>query len=279
LRRRNRGVVVEPDGVSITGANIDPVMVMRRRALRKARGRRRLTVLCSAVALIGLVCLYYAVRASPIFNVQSVAVSGGNAKLDAAIQADAEQAATGKSLLGLDTGSIDNVVQAMPWVRSATVDRDFPNTLRVTVVMYSPAVAVTSAGSTYLVAADGHVIAKTSKPSPHLVAVTLPKTSKLAVGQDSTDRQLVSALWLLHATPTWFRHQFGAITAIQPGAGTLTATVGSKMQLRLGAPSQLDLKMRVVERTLGKLDAQGRRATRYIDVSAPAHPAALAFRN
>ena len=36
-----------------------------------------------------------------------------------------------------------------------------------------------------------------------------------------------------------------------PRAGTVTATVGSRMQLRLGTPDQLDLKMKVVTQSLG----------------------------
>ena len=254
-------------------------MVMRRRALRKARGRRRLMLLCGTAAMVALIGLYYTVRASPIFDVHAVTVSGGNTKLNATVQSAAEQAAQGKSLLAFDTGALHSELQAMPWVRAVTVDRDFPNTLSVDLVLYKPAVAVTAGDHTYLVAGDGHVIATTAKPSPHLVSVVLPADSKLAVGTTSNDRQLGSALWLLHSTPAWFRHQFGAITAIEPRQGTLNATMGAKMQLRLGAPSQLDLKMRVVERTLGKLSAHDRRGIRYIDVSAPNRPAVLNFRN
>ncbi len=87
---------------------------------------------------------------------------------------------------------------------------------------------MTAGNHTYLVAGDGHVIATTAKPSPHLVSVVLPADSKLAVGTTSDDRQLGSALWLLHSTPAWFRQQFGAITAIEPRQGTLDCDHGSE---------------------------------------------------
>ena len=61
-------------------ANLDPVMVMRRRALRKARGRRRLVLLASAIGVVMLAVGYYAVRASPIFNVRDVTVTGADPK-------------------------------------------------------------------------------------------------------------------------------------------------------------------------------------------------------
>ena len=86
-------------------------------------------------------------------------------------------------------------------------------------------------------------------------AVALPAGAKLAVGQTARDRNLAAALWLLRSTPTWFSHQFGRITASRlRGQGTVTATVGSNMQLRLGTPDQLDLKMQVVTRSLGRLE-------------------------
>ncbi len=59
-------------------ANLDPVMVMRRRALRKARGRRRLVLLASAIGVVVLAVGYYAVRSSPIFNVREVTVTGAD---------------------------------------------------------------------------------------------------------------------------------------------------------------------------------------------------------
>jgi cell division protein FtsQ len=253
-------------------ANLDPVMVMRRRALRKARGRRRLMLVGGAIALIVLVVGYYGIRSSPVFDVREVAVTGGDPALNAAIQAKTETATEGRSLLAVDSGSIQRAVEALPAVRSATVDRSFPNELSVSIVMYHPAVAVTSGHHTYLVADDAHVIGTVKAAPPHVVAVALPDGAKLAVGQTSTDRNLAAALWLLRSTPTWFSHQFGRITDVTPRAGTVTATVGSHMQLRLGSPNQLDLKMKVVTRSLGRLDARDRKTIKYVDVSAPGRP-------
>ncbi len=58
-----------------------------------------------------------------------------------------------------------------------------------------------------------------------------------------------------------------------PRAGTVTATVGSHMQLRLGTPDQLDLKMKVVTRSLGHFGPHDRTTIKYVDVSVPGRPA------
>ncbi len=259
-------------------ANLDPVMVMRRRALRKARGRRRLVLLASAIAVVVLAVGYYAVRASPVFNVREVTVTGADPSVDATIQTLAEQHAEGHSLLAVNAGSIQSAIEAMPAVRSATVDRQFPNALSVSVVMYHPAVAVSVGSRTYLVSDDAHVIGTVKKSHKRIVSVELPAGAKLVVGETATDSNLNAALWLLRSTPAWFSHQFGRITEVMPRAGTVTATVGSRMQLRLGTPDQLDLKMKVVTQSLGHFGPHDRTMIKYVDVSAPGRPA-IRFRS
>ena len=256
-------------------ANLDPVMVMRRRALRKARGRRRLVLLASAIGVVVLAVGYYAVRASPIFNVREVTVTGADPKVDATIQTMAEQSAEGHSLLAVNAGSIQSAIEAMPAVRSATVDRQFPNALSVSVVMYHPAVAVSVGSRTYLVADDAHVI-----------------------GDGQEESRSGSSRWSCRPAPSWRWAQTatdhnlarGAVAAaldarlVQPPVrtdhrgdatgGTVTATVGSRMQLRLGTPDQLDLKMKVVTQSLGHFGPHDRTTIKYVDVSAPGTPGA-----
>jgi hypothetical protein len=253
-------------------ANLDPVMVMRRRALRKARGRRRLVLLASAIAVVVLAVGYYAVRSSPIFNVRDVTVTGADPKVDATIQTMAEQSAEGHSLLAVNAGSIQSAIEAMPAVRSATVDRQFPNALSVSVVMYHPAVAVSVGSRTYLVSDDAHVIGTVKKSPKRIVSVELPAGAKLAIGETSTDQNLGAALWLLRSTPAWFSRRFGRIVEVMPRAGMVTATVGSRMQLRLGTPDQLDLKMNVVTQSLRHLTPHDRRSIKFVNVSVPGFP-------
>ena len=124
-----------------------------------------------AIALIVLVVGYYGIRSSPVFDVAGVAVTGGAATERGVRQAKTETATEGRSLLAVDSGSIQRAVEALPAVRSATVDRSFPNELSVSIVMYHPAVAVTSGHHTYLVADDAHVIGTVKAAPPHVVAV------------------------------------------------------------------------------------------------------------
>ncbi len=164
----------------------------------------------------------------------------------------AEQSAEGHSLLAVNSGSIQSAIEAMPAVRSATVDRQFPNALSVSVVMYHPAVAVSVGSRTYLVADDAHVIGDgQEEPANGSSRWSCRTAPSWRWARPPPIGNLGAALWLLRSTPAWFSHQFGRITEVIPRAGTVTATVGSRMQLRLGTPDQLDLKMKVVTQSLG----------------------------
>ena len=51
------------------------------------------------------------------------------------------------------------------------------------------------------------------------------------------------------------------------------AVIGRGLQVRLGPPTQLDLKLRVAVRVLRSMQTATRSALGYVDVSVPARPA------
>ena len=65
----------------------------------------------------------------------------------------------------------------------------------------------------------------------------------------------------------------GHVTQLIPRSGTITAVLGKGVQLRFGAPSDLTLKMEVVQRVLKRITGAQRHELAYLDVSAPSRPA------
>ncbi len=247
---------------------IDGGLLARRRAVARERGRRRLVVLLSGIGLVMCVGGYQVLKASSVFAVRSVDVRGGPPALDAQVRQLLMRSSGGRNLLSVDASSLERTVEGMPYVRSVTVDRAFPNALSVTLVPYHPAVAAAVGGSTYLVASDGRVLSVAAKQPPHLAAVVLPGASKLTVGTTARDPNLQAALAVLTAAPPQFGRRLGAITRIYSGGGSLTAVIGRHLKIKLGVPTQLALKLRVAARVLS---AQGANRSRlaYVDVSAP----------
>jgi cell division protein FtsQ len=254
-------------------SGIDDGFMLRRRELLRKQGRRRLAVLLAIVAAIAVVGGYKLLAMSSAFAVTQVEVKGANPSLARQIHAAVESAAGGRNLLQVDRSAIAGRLQEMPYVRSVSIDRAFPHTLAVRVVVEHPAVLVMAGTTGYLVSDDGRVLERTTATRAHLPQVSLTGTTTLTIGRDSGDDGVRAALAVLASTPAGFRHAVGRITRLIPGEGTITAVVGDHIRLRLGDTSQLTLKLEVVQRVMRRIQGAQRRELGYIDVTAPNRPA------
>jgi cell division protein FtsQ len=250
----------------------DPILLARRRALSRARGRRRLTLLACAAGLGAAIAGYQVLKSSSVFAVRAVDVRGGGAVLDATVRTAMSNAVSGQNLLAVNTAPLEQTLLRMPYVRSVRVDRAFPNTLSVTIVPERPAVIALAGRSAYAVAADGRVLGPAPKKS-HLPRVSLAAAALPAAGSRAGDPNLREALHVLATTPAWFGHRVGVITRLVPRAGALTLVVGHGLVVKLGDTGPLQLKLQVAARVLGVMPSRDRHSLAYIDVSAPTNPA------
>ena len=269
---RYHGPAAESTLVQIV-SGIDDALLVRRRELMRAQGRRRLMILLAVVGTLGVLGGYKLLEMSSAFAVDNVAVNGAPPGLRAEIAAAVSATAAGHSLLTVDRGAIERRLEQMPYVRSVSIDRAFPHTLAVTVQVERPAVAVEIAKTAYLVSADGRVLESRSTPPAHLPIVQLPAGTTLLVGRASGDANVDAALSVLRQATPDFVHHVGRITELQPHGGLITAVVGTRLKLRLGTPDQLPLKLAVVERVMKRITRAQRAEVAYIDVSAPGRPA------
>ena len=251
---------------------VDRALLVRRRAVAQSRGRRRLVVLLSVVGLIVGVAGYQVLKASSVFAVRQVTVQGAGQTLTAEVRSAATAAVAGHSLLQVNTAAIERTVAAIPYVRQVSVDRAFPNTLAITVRMEQPAVLATvGGGPKLLIADDGRVLgppgARKTGPLPQ---IALPAQTALRVGSTTADPNVTAALAVISGAPPWFAKRVGPIKRVVASGGAVTAVVAKGLQLRLGSPNGIPLKMAVVAKVLGRMPSTDRRALAYIDVSAPA---------
>jgi cell division septal protein FtsQ len=250
----------------------DPILLARRRALSRARGRRRLTLLACVFGLIAAVAGYQLLKASSVFAVRSIVVRGGTPALDSQVSAAMADAVSGRNLLAVNTSPLRASILRIPYVKAARVDRAFPNTLAVTLLVERPAVVATSGHSSWLISSDGRVLAQAKQVRKlHLPRALLPSGLALKVGSVARQHSVVVALHALADTPAWFVRQTGNIAEVvaQPSQ-PLTLVLRGGPQVRLGSPDQLDVKLQVAARLLGTPHAG---SLAYIDVSAPTRPA------
>jgi cell division protein FtsQ len=251
---------------------IDRALLVRRRTLAKSRARRRLVVLLSVAGLVVGLVGYQVLKASSVFAVHQVTVTGAGKTVTAEVRSDATAAVAGHSLLQVNTGAIEQTIAAIPYVREVRVDRAFPNTLAITVQMEQPAVlARVGGGAKLLIADDGRVLGPPGgrKTGP-LPRIELPAQTALRVGSTTSNPNVTAALAVISGAPSWFARRVGPIKRVVAGGGGVTAVVGNGLQLRLGSPNGIPLKMAVVAKVLDRMPSTDRRALAYIDVSAPA---------
>jgi cell division protein FtsQ len=254
-------------------ANVDRALLLRRRALKKAEGRRRLALLCLAVAAVLAPGGYWLLANSSAFAVSGVSVSGGGALVSAEVHQAAVDAIGGRSLLQVDAGAVARAVEKLPYVRTATVDRAFPHTLSIRITTYHPAAAVLSGKATYLVASDGRVLSQGASRSARLPVIRVARGLTLAPGQRVRAGGVAGALGALRAVPHAFVRRIGRIHELETGDSGLVAVIGRGLHIRLGSTADFDLKLRVAVRVLRAMQPATRSALAYVDVSVPGRPA------
>jgi cell division protein FtsQ len=254
-------------------AHVDPALVLRRRAVRRSEARRRLAVLVGFVAILLLPLGYWGLQHSSVFSISRVAVTGGTPRVDALVRAAAAGDVAGKSLLQVDSSLLAARLEAIPDVRVANVDRAFPHTVAVSVVMEQPAAVVRTGRTRVIVSSDGRVLRAAVHPAKTLPRVVLPTATLPAPGRTVEGTPMRAALLVLTSVPAGFERDVARLKGVVAGSGGVVAVFGHGLQVRLGDTDRLALKLRVAARVLSKMGAPIRRSVAYVDVSAPARPA------
>jgi cell division protein FtsQ len=234
---------------------------------RRARYLPSLRSVVAGVALIGIAIGGYAVlRSSSAFAIRHIVVRGASPKVAAEVRR-ALAPFRGRSLLSLDSGELARRVDALPSVVSVGYDRSFPHTLRLTVVAEQPVAVLHRGTETWLLSARGRVITKIPTGTrPGLARIWIPRKAHVEVGQLLlSEPALVSARAVALAT-----HFPLHIATVSLTHGELTFHLRSGLQLYLGEPNDIRLKLAIVRRALHQLPA----GTTYLDVSLPGRPVA-----
>ena len=189
-----------------------------------------------AVALGG----YLIARESPLFAIDRIKVSGGSPQVARQVHS-ALASLVGRPLVGLDGSAVLQKVDALPTVVSASYDRAFPHTLRITVVPERPAAVLRRGSDSWLVSMRGRVMER-------LPATALPKLPRIWI---STRTSVRTGAELTAAGAATAAHAVGL-------AGTFAARIGSASLRRRSARVPSSLGRGGLARGRGRHQAQGR---------------------
>ena len=242
--------------------------------------RRAAALVVAAVACAltaGIVQLGYLwVKSSSVFVLHSVAVRGGTESDRMAVRDAVARAAAGRSLLQISPADVASAVESVPTIRLASVDRDFPHTLRVHVVPERPvALAVGTGKYRSLVAASGRVL-RVFDPLEAVPALprVWPRNDRPIPGGAVHKPEILAALDALAARPPDFRAKVANVK-VEPERGIVMRLNGG-LDIVLGPPLALDRKLRAAAWVLRHYPTKDDRAGLiYADVSAPYRPAVM----
>ena len=231
----------------------------------------RSTLIGLALVLIAA-GLYGLARETSMFAVQTVSVEGAAPALAAEIRQELSRY-DGRSLVGVDAASVEQSVARLPAVRSASVDRAFPHTLLVLVVPELPVAIVRRGPDSFLVSARGRVIAPVERGTHReLPRIWLPATTEIGLGSflGGQDGGLAA-----HSLAAFVGSGFpGRVTFVRALDGQITLGMRGGLELRLGAPVDLQLKIAIAHRIVPSLALPSAGGPDYLDLAVPERPVA-----
>ena len=230
----------------------------------------RALVVATAVVLVAA-GLYGLARETSMFAVREIDVEGAHPELVAQVRA-ALRPVEGTSLLALKPAAILARLEDLPAVRSASYDRDFPHTLRLRIVPEQPVAVLRSGAASWLISARARVIAVVDSGTARSVPrIWLPAGFDVSPGSFLTDEAAAAARALRAFVASGFANR---VTWARVRSGELTLGTHSGLELRLGAPSDLPLKIAIAQRIAPTLVPLSQGGPAYIDLSVPERPVA-----
>lgn len=242
----------------------------RRRSVSRQRGRRRSGLVLIAVLVLAAAGAFLWLRSSDVFAVKQVTATVTQCVSKEDI-AQAASPAVGESLLRLSTQEIEQALMALPYVRSAKVYREFPNTLQVSLDEYEPVARLKGSGDAlWLIGDDGRVLEKAKAPRGVSLPLIISVASTEPVVGKSVSGSVADALSLVALLET--EEVVAALPEVRQievsSSGGLTLRLERDMELRLGQATRLEDKLRVAA-VMMKQYLSHDDQIEYMDVSVP----------
>jgi cell division protein FtsQ len=231
---------------------------------RFAPSRRSLLV---GAALIAVAAGAYTVaRQTSAFAIGRFDVKGAPADVQQQVRR-ALAPLSGTNLLALDGAALARRAESLPTVASVRFDRAFPHTLRIFVVPEVPVAVLHRGNETWLVSARGRVVKRVPTGTyPALARVWVPRKADVAVGAFLAPLAGGTPARTLALAARFPAH----IATASLAHGELVFRLRSGLELRLGDPTDVRLKLAIARRALARLPP----GATYVDVSVPERPVA-----
>ena len=232
-----------------------------RRPVTHAPVRRRRLLVLGVVVLV-LVAIAYGVSRSPLLAVHTLQVRGTSHVTTAEVL-DAAGVHEGDAMVWLDTTAAVDGMDALPYVRDATVQREWPSTVRIVVRERTPASWIDGPNGRALIDRSGRVletVAAAPPGVPELLGAKLVPPPGGTVDARGAAR-VAGALTGLAAAGT---------KSVESTDHGIVLHLVAGPEVRMGEATQIGVKIRAALAVLGALPAP----PTYVDVAVPTNPVA-----
>lgn len=201
------------------------------RARRASRPRFRLppTVLLTLAILAVPTAVYAWGRSSSSFDIAAVRVTGTRLVPEKRALRLLRGEYAGENLFSVTGDDVRKTLAPLSFVRGAKIDRDFPETLAVTLTEYEPAAYALAGSRWYVVDREGYVICSAAKAADQLAK----KSAKKPSPEDSATAGSEAAAASADADAS-------AEASAEPGAA---AHAGSVLERLIAGPSKAALPL------------------------------------
>jgi cell division protein FtsQ len=225
-------------------------------------------LLLAAFAIVGgTMAAYWSASSSGVFAVHRIEVRGAPPEVVRDVLAVTKRV-RGQSLVTLDAGDVEGTVRALPAVAGVSVDRAFPNTLVVKIAPERAVAVARRRHTSWLVTGSGKVIREIETGSQRAFPrLWLTRGAAIRVGGALPASYTPATRALAAARDEKLPRR---VTALRTTGGELTLVLRRGPEIRLGAATDLGLKVAVAAAVFPLAD----RSSGYIDVSVPERPVA-----
>lgn len=248
----------------------------RRAEVRRAARRRTRRRLVSALALAAIVVGAVALARSPLFGIESVRIDGVDDELAEEVRTVAA-VQVGRNLLEANLAAAQRRVSALPWVATTRVALQPPSEVVIDVTPREAAATLHTARASWLVDADGRLIAGGAREE--IPQVIVPDLRLPPIGQPVQDDGVAAALDIIARLDpaiaervTRYTTHGGQVTAVLDVADVLEEQ--DELDIVLGSPQRLADKAVVVASMLDVIvdGTEVPAGPVVLDVRAPEHP-------
>jgi cell division protein FtsQ len=218
-------------------------------------------LLLSPLALAGAA---FGVAHSPLFDIDEVRISGTTSIARETVL-EAAGLAERRFLVDISTSKTAERLEQLSWVEQATVTKDWPGALEISILERTPVAATPIEGGVALFDATGRILGAALEPPPGVLEVRFPG----GVGATGSflDKAGRGAVEIAAAMP---EELIGRVAAVQTtAAGEAEVLIRPSLVVRMGPPSDVAAKVVALRTMVEKADL---RNVRLIDVRVPSAP-------